>query len=248
MKSLFINFLKIKLWKKYFGKPIKVKKSWEDTPKNIDNMVKFLNWFDATDSVNNTVAQASMDWKHRFTSYSYFEKINKKNALEIGFGGGRLLAQSAKCFKHVYGIDIHRNFLMTNKFLTSQGIKNFSLLHRDDMNELTDNSIDFIYSFIVFQHFDSLNEVEFYLQNIKRLLNRRGIAHIYFGKNKNDGVEVTSDKEFILRDCSLFINPKIMRSMIEKQFEIIDFKDNLTKNLNTNSGESVQAMIVFKNN
>lgn len=245
MNYFLLKALKARLLQKIFGKPLKVKKSWEYTPLDFKGMVDFLNWFDATNSISGCLDKAALDWKYRFSSHSFFNKLGKKNALEIGFGGGRLLTQSAKDFSHVYGVDIHRNFPMTIKFLTSQGINNFSLYHRDDVNQIQSNSIDFIYSFIVFQHFDSLEEVDYYLTHIDRLLNKNGVAHIYFGKNKNEGVSVTSDKDFILRDCSLFINPETMRSRIKERFKIIKFEDSLPRDPVTMSGESVQAMIVF---
>lgn len=43
---------------------------------------------------------------HSKTIYKEFTKINKNNALEIGFGGGRLMIYACKTFKTVYGLDI----------------------------------------------------------------------------------------------------------------------------------------------
>lgn len=246
MNYFILKALKARFLQKIFGKPLEVKKSWEEAPLDFKGMVDFLNWFDATKSISSCINKAASDWKYRFSSHAYFTKLNKKNALEIGFGGGRLMTQSSKDFVNVYGVDIHRNFPMTTNFLASQGVNNYSLYHRDDISQIKSNSIDLIYSFIVFQHFDSLEEVDYYLKHIYRLLNKEGIAHIYFGKNKNNGVSVTSEKDFILRDCSLFINPVTMRAKIAKRFVIINFEDNLARDPVKNLGESVQAMIVFK--
>jgi ubiquinone/menaquinone biosynthesis C-methylase UbiE len=136
---------------------------------------------------------------------------------------------------------------MTKKFLASQGVSNAQLFHRDELKNIPDGSIDLIYSFIVFQHFDSMEEVDFYLRHIARLLSPQGVAHIYFGKNKNEGVAVTSDSDFLLRDCSLFINPKVMSERVSKDFQIIAYNDLLPRDPVTNTGESVQAMILFRN-
>jgi len=231
----------------FFGKKINVRSSWEDTPNDFNEIVDFLNWFDRTTSVEDTIAKAVIDWKFRFQKFPYFKKINKYNALEIGFGGGRLLSQSCKLFKKVYGIDIHKNFLMSKIFLNKNGIDNFELLHRNKINLIPNHSIDLVYSFIVFQHFDSIKEVDFYLYHIKRLLAPEGVAHIYFGKNKSKGIKATSSNEFNLRDCSLFINPLFMKDKINNEFKIIEFKEDLARNVITQTGESVQSMIIFKN-
>jgi SAM-dependent methyltransferase len=246
MKSYRFKALKLRILQKLFGIPLEVKKSWEETPADFDEIRDFLNWFDATDSVENTISKAYSDWTHRFVKYPYYKKLSKKTALEIGFGGGRLLGQSAKVFNLVYGVDIHRNFEMTAKFLELQNITNFKLVHRDEIWEIPDDSLDFIYSFIVFQHFDKIEEVDFYLNQIKRLLSPNGVAHIYFGKSKAEGVSIISDAQFKLRDCSLFINPEFMCNKIAETFRLIDYEDELPRDPVTGNGQSVQAMVIFK--
>ena len=74
--------------------------------------------------------KAASDWRHRFEIFPHFDGINKSAALEIGFGGGRLLTQAAKRFENVYGVDIHKNFAMTKKFLTVQGLDNAQLVRK----------------------------------------------------------------------------------------------------------------------
>jgi hypothetical protein len=73
------------------------------------------------------------------------------------------------------------------------------------------------------------------------------MAHIYFGKNKNEGIETTSDSDFLLRDCSLFINPKDMMERVSRRFQILTSKEVLPRDPVNETGESVQAMILFKN-
>ncbi len=245
MENLGFRIFKARVTQKLFGKRLDIRKSWEDTPKGYQDMVDFLNWFDATKSVQETIVKASSDWQYRFEKLPHFPRLPKRAALEIGFGGGRLLSQAAKHFETAYGVDIHQNFSMTKKFLSSQGVGNSALFHRDEIGRIPDESIDLIYSFIVFQHFDKIEEVDFYLDHIHRLLSPEGVAHIYFGKNKNEGIKVTSDDDFLLRDCSLFINPKSMLDRVSKRFQVLSFQDVLPRDPVTNTGESVQAMILF---
>lgn len=233
---------------KILGKRLDIKKSWEETPKEYYDMVEFLNWFDATKSLQDTVSKASSDWEYRFQNFPHFPALQKRSALEIGFGGGRLLSQASKHFQNVYGLDIHQNFAMTTKFLSLLGVSNVELFHRDKIGKIPDDSMDFIYSFIVFQHFDKIEEVDFYLEHIHRLLAPEGLAHIYFGKNKNEGIKTTSDTEFHLRDCSLFINPKNMFERVSKRFQILASEEVLSRDPVTKTGESVQAMVLFKKN
>ena len=92
------------------------------------------------------------------------------------------MLHACKVFEHVTA-DIHDNFGMTAKFLNSQAVK-ISLINKNELNTLEDGSVDYIYSFIVFQHFEGIKEVIFYLEQIERLLSDKGLAHIYFGKTR----------------------------------------------------------------
>ncbi|GAB4392165.1 MAG: hypothetical protein Tsb005_05050 [Gammaproteobacteria bacterium] len=247
MRKLTWKILKQRLTQKLLHKPLNIRQSWEETPAEFtDDMYAFQNWFDTASSLENCILRAKNDWQYRFKSFKFFKEINHDAALEIGFGGGRLLAQAAKDFAYVYGVDIHQSFAMTQQFLQQQHVNNFTLVHRDQLSQLKDHSIDFVYSFIVFQHFDSIAEVNYYLDHINRLLKADGIAHIYYGKNKKEAIRETSAQNFELRDCSLFISPKIMKDIIKQKFELLLQEECLPKNLIDNSGESGQAMVIFK--
>ncbi|MGE3261159.1 MAG: class I SAM-dependent methyltransferase [Bacteriovoracia bacterium] len=240
------NILRKKFLSKFLGKSIDVKDSWTSTPAALGNMVDFLNWFDTTASVAECLEKAQRDWHYRFQLSPQFNKVDKGAALEIGFGAGRLLHQAAKEFREVYGVDIHGAFDKSREFLRMNGVENPKLFLRNEISGVPDESIDFVYSFIVFQHFDSVDEVRFYLDAIRRILKKNGYAHIYFGKNPDRGVTVTKPEDFQLRDCSLFIEPAMMRELISQQFEILEFQDKLPRDPEKNTGESVQASVIFR--
>ncbi len=248
MNNRFVFFLILKDWikRRIFRQSTSIRGTWETTPGGFENMVEFLNWFDTTSSVEDTIAAAQRDWHYRFASHVHFEKVAKKRSLEIGFGGGRLVAQAAKSFDEAVGVDIHQAFDNTKCFLALQNCENYRLVHRNDIESLKDGSVDFVYSFIVFQHFDSVEEVDFYLSQIERLLSDEGISHIYYGKSKDTDIQVTDDKNFVLRDCSLFVAPEAMKDLVGKRFEVLEYQDNLPKNPETRLGESGQARIVFR--
>ncbi len=244
--KLKLRIFKSRLLQRLFGAKVDVRASWADTPKDYQDMVEFLDWFDRTDSIASTVERAATDWKLRFAQSAAYRDLAKQVALEIGFGGGRLLMQAAQDFKQVIGIDIHANFAMTERFLAQQGVANYQLLHRDDFAKVPDASVDFVYSFIVFQHFDGMAEVDYYLSHIDRVLRPEGVAQIYYGKNQGDGVALTTASDFRLRDCSLFISPTTMRGIVSERFDLLEYSDKLPRDAVNNSGESVQAMVLFR--
>ena len=51
---------------------------------------------------------------------------------------------------------------------------NFTLIHRDNKDIVEKNSIDFIYSFIVFQHFESIDQIIQYIDYSKDILTENG--------------------------------------------------------------------------
>ena len=78
MKKLKYRIFKERIKQKLFGKSLNVRQSWEETPKDYRSMVEFLNWFDSTDSVQETIKRASSDWHFRFESFPYFSEIKKE--------------------------------------------------------------------------------------------------------------------------------------------------------------------------
>lgn len=242
----------IRIWKdriqrRLFGIATDVRTTWADTPKKMDTTEDFLDWFDATDSIKSTLKRADADWKFRFKEFPYFANVNKGSALEIGFGAGRLLLEASRTFKEVYGVDIHKAFDRVETFLKERGVNNFHLVHRNALSAVPNASLDFVYSFIVIQHFDAAEELWHYLNECLRLLKPGAYAHLYFGKNTSQGVKVTSSKSFTLRDASLFIHPDVMHSKAANiGFEIVEMRDRLPKNAADGTGESMQACVVLR--
>ena len=233
---------------KFFKKPLPVRDSWAAEPAKMGTMVEFLNWFDSTTSIQSTVAKAASDWKDRITAFEGYESLKKGRCLEIGFGGGRLVARAARDFGEAVGVDIHEAFERTREFLASQDVKNARLVHRDDLPTLADGSCDLIYSFIVFQHFDTLEEVDYYLRHCARLLAKGGRCHIFFGRG-DAGIRVVDSKDFTKRACSLFIEPQMFRERASSLgFSVVEHEDALRRDINRPEGEgnvSVQARVLL---
>ena len=213
-------------------------------------MVDFLNWFDSTSSVEETLSQAQRDWDLRITNFRDFDSLSKGCCLEIGFGGGRLMVPASQSFKRVIGIDVHLAFKKTREFLRLRNIENYQLKRRNELQAIESNSVDFIWSFIVFQHFDSFNEVMFYLSQIKRVLRPNGYCHIFFGKYSGSGIRVVRPQDFNKRECSLFIDPTFFYQNLRKMgFRLIEHEEMIPKRLNlplSQVNESGQARVLFR--
>lgn len=104
-------------------------------------------------------------------------------ALEIGYGGGRLVNAASHMFNSVIGVDIHNCSSNVNQMLSARGVDNVEL-HETDGRSLPvpDRSVDFVWSFIVFVHLSSPEVLERYLDETYRVLKSGGIASLYYGR------------------------------------------------------------------
>lgn len=225
--------------------------NWKITPEIYRNdMVKFQSWFDTTDSIKSTVAQGHIDFHSKILTSAVYRTIGdvkQKNCLEIGFGGGRLLNAASKVFSNATGIDIHTCFDVTDRFLKQNGADNYKLIHANDADSVPDESIDFVFSFIVFQHFGSIGTFYEYLDLIKRVLVRGGCCNLHLAKNTHDpnGYFIKSDIQPNTGYSSLFYGDNFVRNvLIERGFEIVE-EGQMTKSPWT-SNLSNQFYITFK--
>ena len=163
-----------------------ISNSWKNEAFNRVELseVEFNKWFDDCKTEHELVANATVDFYHRiFTPklYSYVKDPRDKHVLEIGYGGGRLLNAALNVFAQATGVDIHDDNVKqrVEKILEHHGNR-FKLLHRNDISLIENNSIDFAYSFIVFQHFDGLDECKMYLDLFSRSLKTGGLVKIFY--------------------------------------------------------------------
>ncbi len=145
----------------------------------------FFTWFDSAKNMNAAFIRGSWDFMMHIAQPSAIFLKNPEEcvALEIGYGGGRLSAAASRCFRKIIGIDIHDQSQKVGQVLRDRGIENFELLTTDG-NEIpvNDDTIDFVYSFIVLQHVEKYEVFIKYLSEVHRVLKLNGIAVIYFGR------------------------------------------------------------------
>lgn len=147
---------------------------------------KFFNWFES--SLGN-IDTSFIEGHCIFSTYMLspvmrlLKEPHNKTALEIGYGGGKLLFGASSIFKEVIGIDIHDNDTIVKTELNRRGITNFKLIQCDGQNiPAADNSIDFVYSNVVLQHVGKIDIFNNYLKETFRILKSDGISIIYFGR------------------------------------------------------------------
>jgi SAM-dependent methyltransferase len=145
----------------------------------------FFTWFNDAPDAEAAFIRGSWDFSVHIAlpASRFLSTPEDKIALEIGYGGGRLLAASSRYFKSVIGIDIHDQDQKVESELRQRGIHNFRLLKTDGKNiPVESSSVDFVYSFIVLQHVEKYDIFKDYLCETSRVLKTGGIAVLYFGR------------------------------------------------------------------
>lgn len=89
----------------------------------------FFTWFDAAKDKDTAFTRGSWDFAlHMATEFApHISHPEDKVVLEIGHGGGRILAAASQAFKHAIGVDIHNNNDKVTKELNARGVENFTL-------------------------------------------------------------------------------------------------------------------------
>lgn len=99
-------------------------------------------------------------------------------ALEIGSGSGRPMREMSKHFRFVHGVDISQTMVEYSKVL----LKDFpqcTTIKNDGMTlPYPDNTFDFVWSHVVFQHFQTQEVVESYIKETYRVLKPGGMCRI----------------------------------------------------------------------
>lgn len=245
LKDIYINDLHVV--RTFFRRDLHqrtIDTSWKSKPTEVSDDC-FQSWFDTSQSKEKTAAQAEADFHNFILKDVHLSE--KQVCCEIGFGGGRLLAESALLFKKAYGIDIHDAFDRTYAYLAEIGIENVTLYSQDQCNRLPE--VDFFYSTIVIQHFKNIGVLEEYLALIKSKLSPDGVAVLGYGKLETkifgDYVEI-NPRKFRERECSLYITPSKMEALLQKYgFKATSHSKRNYKGGDKANGYSMQAKIVF---
>lgn len=145
----------------------------------------FFTWFDSARDAEAAFVRGGWDFIVHIAlpASRFLSAPEDKVALEIGHGGGRIIAAASRCFKAVIGIDIHDNNEKVEHELKRRGVNNCRLLKTEGTGiPVEPESVDLVYSFIVLQHIEKMEVFEQYLRETYRVLKPDGIAVLYFGR------------------------------------------------------------------
>lgn len=102
-------------------------------------------------------------------------------ALEIGCGPGRLMRPMSLHFSDIYGVDVSDEMIA----LAHEKLKDILNAHPQVgdgacLSAFANDSIDFVYSYAVFQHIPRREVVLEYLREVQRVLKPGGLARLQF--------------------------------------------------------------------
>ena len=146
----------------------------------------FQDWFNRSESIDDSIRRGYWDFAVHILVPEVIARISdpaRLTALEIGYGGGRLLNAAASFFGHVIGIDVHNEQDAVATLLARCGRENVELVRTDGRTiPVPDESVDVVYSFIVLQHLPSMDAFERYVSETNRVLRHGGVAQLYFAR------------------------------------------------------------------
>lgn len=148
----------------------------------------FFTWFDTSENKEAAFTKGHDDFHDEvlcpaLAHVGHKGALSTQVALEIGCGGGRLLAAASPLFAQVHGVDIHEQLDKVKLELNARGCRNV-LLSRitGDALPVGTGQVDFVYSYIVLQHVERIGVVQNYVREVARVLKPGGVAVLYFGR------------------------------------------------------------------
>jgi len=124
-------------------------------------------------------------------------------ALEIGCGPGRLMRPLSRHFSEIHGVDVSDQMIALAREKLNDIPNAFpSVTDGSSLPQFADDSIDFVYSYAVFQHIPSRDVVFSYLREARRVMKVGGLALLQFNGLSNrrsdvdtwDGVRFNSSE------------------------------------------------------
>lgn len=127
-------------------------------------------------------------------------------ALEIGCGPGRLLKPMSRHFGRIYGVDVSDEMIrLARERLRDIPNALVEATNGATLSQFPDDSLDFIYSYAVFQHIPSREVVLSYMREAGRVLKPGGIFRAQFNGLPHDQIPNTwSGVTFSVDDLKAF--------------------------------------------
>ena len=201
---------------------IKMKKEWNERTKMNPLFVIATDhseteedfWNSGIDECNDILGIST----ERYQKIIENKDTSSMNILEIGCGIGRILIPMRKIFGNATGIDISSEMVLLGQKYVSD-IPNCNIVENNgtDLAEFSDNSFDFCYSFIVFQHIPEKKIVENYIKEVSRILKPSCLFRFQVR-----GTISTKPNEITTWDGVQFTSDEIHKIAQHNDFEIIE--------------------------
>ena len=201
---------------------VKMKKEWNERTKMNPLFVIATDHSDTEEDFWNSGIDECNDIlginTERYQKIIENKDTSNMNILEIGCGIGRILIPMRKIFGNVTGIDISSEMVLLGQKYVSD-IPNCNIVENNgtDLAEFSDNSFDFCYSFIVFQHIPEKQIVENYIKEVSRILKPSCLFRFQVR-----GTISTKPNEITTWDGVQFTSDEIHKIAKENNFEIIE--------------------------
>jgi len=111
----------------------------------------------------------------------YIQNPEDKTAVELGCGVGRIVRAFSSRFKYVVGLDVSGKMIEIAKSL-HHNLNNVAFFKNDGKTfiNIGDDTVDYVFSVVTFQHMPSKDVVETNIKEIARVLNKNGVFQIDF--------------------------------------------------------------------
>lgn len=175
--------------------PERMKKDWNDraTEDALWYVVNYKGKGELT--ISELIEAGEVEMKNSLEPFVADRGLNPavRVCLEIGCGVGRLTSGLAKRFSSLIATDVSTVMLKKAEEITkAQGLTNitFKALTGFNLEGISDGSVDFVYSCIVFQHIPDPELQYSYLEDVFRVLSPRGAFLLEFYVNAEDGARI----------------------------------------------------------
>jgi SAM-dependent methyltransferase len=155
-----------------------IRRDWDVRAK--ENPRGYINWPEIADNDDAFFASGLQDYEKYVPAFLKRMQLDLHGAtaLEIGCGIGRIARWMSRDFGHYIGVDVSPE--MVSK-ASSYGLANakFQTVSGGDLAGITSESVDFVFSFAVFQHVPDKNAIFNYFAETARVLRRGGIFRLH---------------------------------------------------------------------
>jgi len=143
--------------------------------------------------------------RDEFRRYPPDQDLRELTALEIGCGPGRLMLPLSRIFGRITGVDVSSEMTsLARENLAGVPNAEVRVSSGADLAGIPDNSIDFCYSYAVFQHIPDKEVVWNYLREACRVLRPGGLLKFQFnGLLSGEPPELPPEPGWSLRACAL---------------------------------------------